>query len=405
MKNIEKYKSLLETGEVDALLLTSEYNRLYAAQYSIAEGVAVVTKDGAYYFTDSRYIEAAENNLPGFTVRMTHPGSSDIERINEVIGEHTIKKLGFEESNMTYAMFLEFQHALHAVLVPMQKKIDAFRASKEPWELELMRKAQEITDLTFAQLQKVICAGMTEKDLRAELIYRLYKNGANGLSFDPIVVSGPNTSMPHGVPSDRELQFGDFITMDFGCLYKGYCSDMTRTVALGFVTEEMDKVYKTVLKAQLAGIAATKAGVTGQAIDGAARKVIADAGYGDYFGHGYGHSLGEITAIDKASKKIGDWRLEDCTMYVTLEPCQMCSGAIVQARIPEVVIGCMNPKAGCAGSILNILENPAFNHQVKVTRGILEQQCSDMLTQFFKELRVRVKEERRERKQKNSQNQ
>jgi len=292
MKNIEKYKSLLETGEVDALLLTSEYNRLYAAQYSIAEGVAVVTKDGAYYFTDSRYIEAAENNLPGFTVRMTHPGSSDIERINEVIGEHTIKKLGFEESNMTYAMFLEFQHALHAVLVPMQKKIDAFRASKEPWELELMRKAQEITDLTFAQLQKVICAGMTEKDLRAELIYRLYKNGANGLSFDPIVVSGPNTSMPHGVPSDRELQFGDFITMDFGCLYKGYCSDMTRTVALGFVTEEMDKVYRTVLEAQLAGIAVTKAGVAGSDIDGAARKVIADAGYGAYFGHGYGHSLG-----------------------------------------------------------------------------------------------------------------
>lgn len=106
----------------------------------------------------------------------------------------------------------------------------------------------------------------------------------------------------------------------------------------------------------------------------------------------------EITAINKASRKIGDWRLEDCTLYVTLEPCQMCSGAIVQARIPEVVIGCMNPKAGCAGSILNILENVSFNHQVKVTRGVLEQQCSDMLTQFFKELRVRVKEERKARK-------
>ena len=320
MKNIEKYKSLLETGEVDALLLTSEYNRLYAAQYSIAEGVAVVTKDGAYYFTDSRYIEAAENNLPGFTVRMTHPGSSDIERINEVIGEHTIKKLGFEESNMTYAMFLEFQHALHAVLVPMQKKIDAFRASKEPWELELMRKAQEITDLTFAQLQKVICAGMTEKDLRAELIYRLYKNGANGLSFDPIVVSGPNTSMPHGVPSDRELQFGDFITMDFGCLYKGYCSDMTRTVALGFVTEEMDKVYKTVLKAQLAGIAATKAGVTGQAMDGAARKVITDAGYGDYFGHATGHGVGvQIHEEPRLSPSAREETLRAGTV-VTVEP-------------------------------------------------------------------------------------
>ena len=292
MKNIEKYQSLLKSGEVDALLLTSVYNRLYAAQYNIAEGVAVVTKDGAYYFTDSRYIEAAENNLPGFTVRMTNPGSSEIERINEVIGEHTIKKLGFEENDMTYGDYLRYNEALHAVLVPMQAKIDAFRATKEPWEIELMRKAQAITDQTFSELCKIIQAGMTEKELEAELLYRLYKHGAEGPSFDPIVVSGPNTSLPHGVPGERKLDFGDFITMDFGCIYGGYCSDMTRTVALGFVSEEMDKVYKTVLKAQLAGIAATKAGVAGRDIDGAARKVIADAGYGDYFGHGYGHSLG-----------------------------------------------------------------------------------------------------------------
>lgn len=292
MKNIEKYQSLLETGEVDALLLTSVYNRLYAAQYRVAEGVAVVTREGAYYFTDSRYIEAAEKNLKGFTVRMTHPGSSEIERINEVIGEHTIKKLGFEENDMTYGDYLRYNEALHAVLVPMQAKIDAFRATKEPWEIELMRKAQAITDQTFSELCKIIQAGMTEKELEAELLYRLYKHGAEGPSFDPIVVSGPNTSLPHGVPGERKLEFGDFITMDFGCIYGGYCSDMTRTVALGFVSEEMDKVYKTVLKAQLAGIAATKAGVAGRDIDGAARKVIADAGYGDYFGHGYGHSLG-----------------------------------------------------------------------------------------------------------------
>ncbi len=292
MKNIEKYQSLLETGEVDALLLTSVYNRLYAAQYRVAEGVAVVTREGAYYFTDSRYIEAAEKNLKGFTVRMTHPGSSEIERINEVIGEHTIKKLGFEENDMTYGDYLRYNEALHAVLVPMQAKIDAFRATKEPWEIELMRKAQAITDQTFSELCKIIQAGMTEKELEAELLYRLYKHGAEGPSFDPIVVSGPNTSLPHGVPGERKLEFGDFITMDFGCIYGGYCSDMTRTVALGFVSEEMDKVYKTVLKAQLAGIAATKAGVAGRDIDGAARKVIADAGYGDCFGHGYGHSLG-----------------------------------------------------------------------------------------------------------------
>ncbi len=292
MKNIEKYQSLLKTGEVDALLLTSVYNRRYAAQYGVAEGVAVVTREGAYYFTDSRYIEAAENHLPDFTVRMTAPQSSEIERINEVIGEHTIKKLGIEEEDMSYAAYLRFNEKLHAVLVPMQSKIDAFRATKEPWEIDLMRKAQAITDQTFSELCKVIQAGMTEKELEAELLYRLYKHGAEGPSFDPIVVSGPNTSMPHGVPGERKLAFGDFITMDFGCIYGGYCSDMTRTVALGFVSEEMDKVYKTVLKAQLAGIAVTKAGVAGRDIDGAARKVIADAGYGDYFGHGYGHSLG-----------------------------------------------------------------------------------------------------------------
>lgn len=105
----------------------------------------------------------------------------------------------------------------------------------------------------------------------------------------------------------------------------------------------------------------------------------------------------EITAINKASKNIGDWRLEECTLYVTLEPCQMCAGAIVQARIPEVVMGCMNPKAGCAGSILNILEMPQFNHQVSVTKGILEQECSDLLKLFFTELRRRNKEEKQNR--------
>jgi Xaa-Pro aminopeptidase len=133
---------------------------------------------------------------------------------------------------------------------------------------------------------------MTELELQAELIYCLYKNGAHGLSFDPIVVGGPNSSMPHGVAGERKIQAGDFVTMDFGALYNGYCSDMTRTVAVGFATEEMEKVYNTVLQAQLAGLAVTKAGVPGKDIDAAARKVITDAGYGEYFGHGYGHSLG-----------------------------------------------------------------------------------------------------------------
>lgn len=292
MKNLDKMKSLLESGEVDALLLTSEVSRHYAAQYNIAEGVAVVCKNRSYYFTDSRYIEAAEKNLPDFTVQMVDRDHSYILRINSAIEAETVKTLGFEENYLTYSEFTKYNSELHAVLKPYQKQIGAFRASKEAWELELMRKAQAITDRAFAEVITRIKPGMTELELQAELIYCMYKNGGTGLAFDPIVVSGPNTSLPHGVAGERVIQKGDFVTMDFGASYMGYCSDMTRTVAVGYATDEMKHVYDTVLKAQLTAIAATKAGVPGKDIDGTARKVIADAGYGEYFGHGYGHSLG-----------------------------------------------------------------------------------------------------------------
>lgn len=291
MENIEKYRSLLGE-EVDGLLLTSRYSRYYGAQFDIAEGVAIVTAKGCRYFTDSRYIESAQNGIRGFEVLMVDAGRDYCRVLNEAISDFGVTKLGYEEGYLTVAEFLTYEQKLNAKLVPFNGPINGFRAVKEPWEIELMRKAQDITDTAFSQILGVIREGMTEKELCAELIYLLLKNGADGLSFDPIVVSGPNTSMPHGVPGERKLQAGDFITMDFGVLYKGYCSDMTRTVALGYATDEMKKVYDTVLQAQLAGIAATKAGVTGQQIDGAARKVIADAGYGDCFGHGYGHSLG-----------------------------------------------------------------------------------------------------------------
>ena len=291
MKNLDKYLSLL-SGEGDGLLLTSRYSRYYGAEFDIAEGVAIVTKAGCRYFTDSRYIESAEKGIQGFEVLEVGRGRSYIQLLNQAITEFGVKKLGYEESYLTVGEFLRYEKELHAELVPMNDAINGFRAVKEPWELDLMRQAQRITDQAFTEILTRIHAGMTEKQLCAELIYCLLKNGADGLSFDPIVVSGPNTSLPHGVPGDRVLQNRDFITMDFGVLYRGYCSDMTRTVALGYATEEMKQVYNTVLQAQLAGIAATKAGVQGKEIDGAARKVIADAGYGAYFGHGYGHSLG-----------------------------------------------------------------------------------------------------------------
>ncbi len=292
MTNLEKYLSLLDKGAYDGLLLTSPISRKYCAEFNVDEGVAIVTKKGCRYYTDSRYIETAEKNLKGFDVRMVSKDNGYIRQLNRAIEELEVFTLGFEEDFLTVAEFRSYEDKLNAKLVPCQQDLNAFRVVKEEYELQRMREAQAITDKAFTEVLKRIRVGMTEKELCAELIYCLYKNGAEGLSFAPIVVAGPNSSMPHGVPGERRLQKGDFITMDFGVVYKDYCSDMTRTVALGYATDEMKLVYETVLKAQLAGIAATRAGVTGQAIDGAARKVIAEAGFGEYFGHGYGHCLG-----------------------------------------------------------------------------------------------------------------
>ena len=290
MKNLDKYLSLLNE-EVDGLLLTSRYSRHYGAEFDIAEGVAIVTKAGCRYFTDSRYIESAQRDLKGFEVLCVDK-IGYMKLLNDAISEFGVSVLGFEENYLTVAELMGYEKHLNAKLVPFNKQISGFRGVKEDWELDLMRKAQAITDKAFSEVITRLQAGMTELQLQAELIYCLYKNGATGLAFDPIVVSGPNTSLPHGVAGERVIREGDFVTMDFGASYMGYCSDMTRTVAVGFATEEMKKVYNTVLEAQLAGLAISKAGIPGKDVDGAARKVIADAGYGEYFGHGYGHSLG-----------------------------------------------------------------------------------------------------------------
>ena len=292
MKNLEKYVQLLPQIPLDGVLLTSRVSRMYCAEFDVAEAVAVVSPKGSYYFTDSRYIEVAEKNLPGFTVQMTDKDHSYPMRIRAAVEALGIRELGFEEEFLTVSEYSEYAAELPVKLIPCQKHLNALRVVKEDWELERMRQAQAITDKTFSEILKKIRPGMSEMELRAELIYCLYKNGADSLAFDPIVVSGPNTSMPHGVPGKRTLRDGDFITMDFGAAVGGYCSDMTRTVALGHATEEMRQVYDTVLRAQKAGIAAVRAGVTGQAIDGAARDIIAEAGYGSCFGHGFGHCLG-----------------------------------------------------------------------------------------------------------------
>ena len=277
---------------LDAMLLTSEANCYYATGF-MGEGIALVTRRGSWYFTDSRYTEAADKAIGNAAViREVSREKPFSVLINEALAEAGAEKAGFEEQRMTVAEHAVYSEKLHCTLTPASSLMTELRGSKDEEELSCMTAAQRIAEGALEQILKEIRPGMTEKEIAARLNYLMVSAGAEKTAFDTIVASGPNGSMPHAVPGMRKVREGDFITMDFGCVYKGYCSDMTRTVALGRPSDEMRNVYDIVLQAQLAGIAAAKAGITGAAIDGAARKVIQDAGYGAYFGHSFGHSLG-----------------------------------------------------------------------------------------------------------------
>ena len=293
MSRFQKIAEKLDEHGLDAMMVTSAPNRMYAAQFRSSAGMAIITRDGSYFFTDSRYIEAARKAVTGAEIGQNTTDKPLSALANEVIAKHGIKRLGFEEQYATVGEYNTWKEKLTCEeLVPAAQLLTNLRAVKDQSELDALIAAQRIAEKALQEALEFIKPGRTEKEISAFLQYRMLCNGADRMSFEPIVVSGVNSSMPHGVPSHKKVEEGDFLTMDFGCMLDGYCSDMTRTVAIGHVTEEMDKVYHTVLAAQAAGAAAAKAGVKGMDIHAAAAKVISNAGYGDYFGHGFGHGLG-----------------------------------------------------------------------------------------------------------------
>jgi len=290
MNHLKQIAVKLPEYKIDAMLVSSEPGEFYAVDLH-GEGYAIVTPDAARYITDSRYIEVANETVKGAEVCMVGQGRNYTALLNEFIDAHGIKTLGIEDNYMSLGQYDSLKKELHATLVYAGGLITGLRASKDEEELARMVEAQRITDEAFTAICKFIQPGMTEAEIAAKLVYEMMCRGANKVSFDPIVASGPNGSKPHAIPGPRKVQKGEFITMDFGCMYGGYCSDMTRTVALGQIDDDKKKVYDTVLKAQLAAIAVSKAGVPGCDIHAVAAKVIDDAGYGRFFGHGYGHSV------------------------------------------------------------------------------------------------------------------
>lgn len=293
MNNIARIQSQLAEKELDAVILFDEKNQRFAAGFPFTDGAVIVAREKAWLLTDSRYIEAAEKAAGDCAViemfDREHPLS---ELIGAALREAGGERLGAEEETLSHGRWAALEKRLGRRLLPAQELLRTLRASKTEEEICSMIEAQRISEKALEEVLQIIRPGMTEREVMAELVYHMLKNGSEGNSFDPIVVTGKNTSMPHGVPGDTVIRPGDFITMDFGSLKDGYCSDMTRTVAVGYATDEMKNVYEIVLRAQLAGITAARSGIPGKEIDAAARRVIEDAGYGEYFGHGFGHSLG-----------------------------------------------------------------------------------------------------------------
>lgn len=293
MNNLSKIQQQLERRGLDALLITDEKNQRYALGFPFTDGAVLVARHGAWLFTDSRYIEAARLAAGGIADVVLFDAQRPLtDSIRAVIAGERLARIGAEEEKLSHAGFLRYEKALGITLESAQAILDALRSAKSEEEIAAMREAQGIAEAALAETLPLIRPGMSEREIAAELVYRMLRHGSEGNSFDPIVITGKKTSMPHGVPGDELVAEGDFVTMDFGCIKRGYCSDMTRTVAVGHATEEMRSIYSVVLEAQLAGIAAARAGIPGRDIDAAARAVITRAGYGEYFGHGFGHSLG-----------------------------------------------------------------------------------------------------------------
>ena len=293
MNNLNKIQQQLERRGLDALLITDEKNQRYALGFPFTDGAVLIARRGAWLFTDSRYIEAAELAAGDIADIVLFDAQHPLtDCIRTVISRERLSRIGAEEEKLSHAGFLRYEKALGVKLEAGQTRLSTLRSAKSEEEIAAMREAQGIAEAALAETLLLIRPGMSEREIAAELVYRMLRHGGEGNSFDPIVVTGKKTSMPHGVPGDELVEEGDFVTMDFGCLKHGYCSDMTRTVAVGHATEEMRNIYSIVLEAQLAGIAAARAGIPGRDIDAAARGVITRTGYGEYFGHGFGHSLG-----------------------------------------------------------------------------------------------------------------
>ena len=319
---LQKLRQGLAEKEVDAIFISQPENRYYLSGFDGSSGFLLITPQNTILATDFRYIEQAKAQVPDYQIFQT---TGDMEDwFPQLVAELNLKRLGFEAGHITFAVYRQLTNILDSCrallgLVPVDGLVESLRAIKEPEEIELISRAVEITDSAFQYIEDRINIGLSEKEVAWEIERFLRENGSETAPFDIIVASGPNSALPHAKPSSRVIHSGEPIVIDIGARFGGYSSDLSRTMCLGNTDDTFNKVYDTVLGAQQAALAMIKEGMTGDQVDGLARTVIEQAGYGEAFGHGSGHGVG-LAPHEQPHLGPGSAELLTSGMVFTIEP-------------------------------------------------------------------------------------
>lgn len=321
MSRIDRLLAIMAEQGLDSLFLNNVQNIRYISGYTGEDSYILISPKGRWFITDYRYSEQAEEECQDFEVICRNRQTTSLGQcVNNLLKDNGIKQMGFERNHINYGMIEDIKADLESIqTLPTANIVEDMRYVKDAEEIALTKKAAAIADKAFDKLMDIIKVGMTEAEAALELEYYMKKYGAEGLAFDTILLAGARTSMPHGIPSDKVIEHGDFVTIDFGALYKGYRSDMTRTFIMGEASEEQVRLYNSVLESQKIGVAAVKAGITGKEPDDRVKDILVRDKYYEHAGKGLGHGVGlNLNEPPFLSQICKDELQENCV--ITIEP-------------------------------------------------------------------------------------
>lgn len=314
---LEKLRKQLAQEQIDALLITNPFNRRYMTGFTGTAGVVLISEHDAVFITDFRYTKQAEVEIDGYKI-VKHT-KSIIEEVAAQVKIMNVKTVGFEKDDLSFALYEQWEKEIDADLKPVSGIVENLRMVKTADEIAVLKQAAKIADDAFQHIITFIRPGVTELEVSNELEFFMRKQGATSSSFSIIVASGLRSALPHGVATDKVIEVGDFVTLDFGALYNGYISDLTRTIAVGEPTEKLKEIYAVVLEAIELALKQIKPGMTGIEADQIARDYITSKGFGEAFGHSTGHGIG-LEVHEGPSLSFKSSTVLEPNMVVTVEP-------------------------------------------------------------------------------------